>query len=187
MAGRIILVTGGARSGKSDFAESLAASLDGQKAYIATAEVTDEEMARRVSAHKKRRPADWITAEVPRHLPDALPQLFIKADVILIDCLTVYVATLLYDYRECLPRVIEDRAGEEMREILRLLRQSGKSVILVTNEVGSGIVPPDAVSRLFRDVAGRVNRLAAAEAEEVYLSVSGLAVEIKSRAVTKGE
>ena len=74
-----------------------------------------------------------------------------------------------------------------MREILRLLRQSGKSVILVTNEVGSGIVPPDAVSRLFRDVAGRVNRLAAAEADEVYLSVSGLAVEIKSRAVTKGE
>ena len=187
MAGRIILVTGGARSGKSDFAESLAASLDGQKAYIATAEVTDEEMARRVSAHKKRRPADWITAEVPRHLSDVLPQLFIKADVILIDCLTVYVATLLYDYRECLPRVIEDRAGEEMREILRLLRQSGKSVILVTNEVGSGIVPPDAVSRLFRDVAGRVNRLAAAEADEVYLSVSGLAVEIKSRAVTKGE
>ena len=179
MAGRIILVTGGARSGKSDFAESLAASLDGQKAYIATAEVTDEEMARRVSDHKKRRPADWITAEVP--------QLFIKADVILIDCLTVYVATLLYDYRECLPRDIEDRAGEEMREILRLLRQSGKSVILVTNEVGSGIVPPDAVSRLFRDVAGRVNRLAAAEADEVYLSVSGLAVEIKSRAVTKGE
>lgn len=187
MAGRIILVTGGARSGKSAFAESLAAETAGKKTYIATAEIVDDEMRRRIEMHRLRRPADWRTVEVPRHLVQALPDILVNTDVILLDCLTVYVATLLYDLRHEQGDVIERIARSEVQDMLRLMADSGKVVIAVTNEVGSGIVPGDAVSRLYRDVAGMVNQSFAAAADNVYLTVAGIAVEIKGRQVCAGE
>ena len=107
--------------------------------------------------------------------------------MVLLDCLTVYVATLLYDLRHEQGDVIERIARSEVQDMLRLMADSGKVVIAVTNEVGSGIVPGDAVSRLYRDVAGMVNQSFAAAADNVYLTVAGIAVEIKGRQVCAGE
>lgn len=188
MAGKIILVTGGARSGKSTFAERYAA-LGGQRiAYIATAQIFDDEMKERVSIHQSRRPANWLTFEAPYKAEEAMAQAVRRADYVLFDCLTLYTSNLLL--APDAPATREERCQAVLAAIEKLLvsaKQGNCDVIFVTNEVGLGIVPDNALAREYRDVAGLVNQKVAATADEVYLVVSGLAVELKKIAVSLEE
>lgn len=184
MNGKIILVTGGARSGKSLFAEQYAIAQDGPRAYIATAQIYDQEMEYRVALHRERRANHWQTFEAPYDAHHTIEQAAEQAKVILFDCLTLYTSNLL------LAPNIADQPEEKfqyiMEQIDKLLnsaRASQVTVLFVTNEVGMGIVPDNALARQYRDIAGSVNQKVAACADEVYLVVSGLAVEIKKIAV----
>ncbi len=182
----LVLVLGGARSGKSSFAEELAASSGSRVVYVATAAVGDDEMARRIANHRLRRPAGWLTVEETHALERVIVEYESRADVLLIDCLTMWVTNLLLD--ESLP-VPGSTAEEKESFILEQARQLGETaasspaqVIMVANEVGMGLVPANALGRSYRDVAGRVNQLLAQKAGQVYLVVAGLPVEIKSLA-----
>jgi adenosylcobinamide kinase/adenosylcobinamide-phosphate guanylyltransferase len=181
---KLILVTGGARSGKSHFAEQLADSLEQPVAYIATAEVWDPEMAERVSMHQQRRPEHWTTFEAPRLAEQAIGRATGQADVILFDCLTVYTSNCLLAQPELLAADLRRAAVlEAIEQLLTAARQFTGTIIFVTNEVGDGIVPDNRLAREFRDLAGLVNQRVAQAASEVYLVVCGLPVEIKSRAL----
>ncbi|MBP2654511.1 MAG: Adenosylcobinamide-phosphate guanylyltransferase [Firmicutes bacterium] len=184
MKGKIVLVTGGARSGKSSFAERYVTGLGTKVAYIATAQVLDDEMAQRVSLHRERRPDDWLTYEAPVDVSDALVQAMDNAEAVMVDCLTLYVSNLLLGPGA--PDSLEERAAVVQYKVADLLKcaKAGKAtVVFVTNEVGQGIVPDNALAREYRDVAGLVNQAVAAVADEVYLVVCGVAVELKKNAI----
>jgi adenosylcobinamide kinase/adenosylcobinamide-phosphate guanylyltransferase len=166
--GEIVLVTGGARSGKSALAERLTLERGRPAVYIATAEAGDAEMADRIAAHRARRGADWTSLEAPRDLPRAL----VESDGAprLVDCLTLWLSNLIL--------AGEDREAAATALTGALAAQAAP-VVLVTNEVGSGIVPDNALARDFRDSAGRLNQRVAAAADEVWLAVSGLPLRLK--------
>ncbi|GFN23783.1 bifunctional adenosylcobinamide kinase/adenosylcobinamide-phosphate guanylyltransferase [Thermanaeromonas sp. C210] len=178
--GRLVLITGGVRSGKSRFAEELAASWGEEVVYVATARVTDEEMAARVARHKARRPDCWTTVEEPVALEEVIKEWGKRGRVLLVDCLAVYVGNLL----------VEEGLGEEevvvrLRKVARRAQESPADVILVSNEVGLGVVPPYPLGRLYRDLLGLANQEVASRADAVYLVVCGLPVEVKSLAVRR--
>lgn len=186
MSSQIVLVTGGARSGKSAFAEQKLAALPGPHGYIATAEIYDTEMAERVALHQKRRPAAWQTYEVPRQMMSQLPHIMESAQSVLLDCLTMYFSTFLFDHRHEKDREVTAKALGEVQQWLAYIRQQEhKNLIIVTNEIGSGIVPMEHVSRLYRDVIGRLNQVVAAEADAVYWAVCGIPVCIKGEQARK--
>lgn len=173
------LVTGGARSGKSTFAESLMEGY-GEVCYIATARPSDdEEMKERIAKHRARRPDHWHTLEDDRNLASNIP----AADAILLDCVTVLLSNYLFDIGEELTEESIQKVQDEVKEELMLLsdccKKEDMELVIVTNEVGSGIVPMHPLSRAFRDIQGRVNQFLASRAEEVYLVVSGIPVKIK--------
>lgn len=178
--GRLILVTGGARSGKSAFAERYAAGCGRKIAYIATAQVLDREMEFRVGLHRRRRPADWDTYEAPFDAHTAVRAAAAGHDMLLFDCLTVYVSNLL-----CSLDSIENSdknyalVKDACEKIAAAVRESSATLVVVTNEVGGGIVPMHRLSREFRDLSGLANQLFAKEAEEVYLVTAGIPVNIK--------
>jgi adenosylcobinamide kinase/adenosylcobinamide-phosphate guanylyltransferase len=180
---KIIFVTGGARSGKSAFAESYAAALPGRHAYVATARIFDEEMAQRIAIHRKRRPSSWQTWEIPQDLPETMERLCQSSDVVLVDCLTLYFSNYLFAHDGEEDEAVIDGALAELQAVLAAFRQAGVTAVLVTNELGCGIVPMEHVSRLYRDLMGKINQAAAAEADEVYLSVCGITTELKHQAV----
>lgn len=181
---RIVLVTGGARSGKSQFAEQYLEACPGRHGYIATAQVLDDEMADRVARHRSRRPASWQTFEVPSGLGNQIDHILQQTDNILLDCLTLYFSNfLLQRDGDDFSHILKE-AENEWDGVLRAVRQSRDGVfVVVTNELGSGIVPMAKVSRQYRDLIGFLNQRTAAEADEVYLSVCGITMEIKSRQV----
>lgn len=184
MKGKIILFTGGARSGKSLSAEQYALAQGGPLAYIATAQVYDQEMESRVALHRQRRADQWITFEAPYDADQIIQQAAQEAKVILFDCLTLYTSNLLLDPQG--PENPEEKYQYTMEKIDKLIssaRASERTVVFVTNEVGMGIVPTNALARQYRDLSGSANQKVAAAADEVYLVVSGLAVEIKKLAV----
>jgi adenosylcobinamide kinase/adenosylcobinamide-phosphate guanylyltransferase len=167
----ITLVTGGARSGKSAEAERRVLALPGPPVYIATAEAGDGEMAERIARHRQRRGAEWRTVEAPLALAGAL-EASDGAGPRLVDCLTLWLSNVLLAGRE----------GEAAAEALEaVLRAQVSPVVLVTNEVGAGIVPENALARAFRDAAGLLNQRIAAVADEVVLTVSGLPLVLKAR------
>lgn len=178
--GRIILVTGGARSGKSRFAEQYVARVGRHIGYIATAEVYDEEMAFRVKLHRQRRPAEWKTYEAPLDAHNALREAGRECDAVLFDCLTLYMSNIL-----CSLDSITDShqnyslAKEKLDALIEQAKANQGTTVFVTNEVGSGIVPGEHLSREYRDIAGIANQWMARAADEVYLVVCGLAVNIK--------
>jgi adenosylcobinamide kinase/adenosylcobinamide-phosphate guanylyltransferase len=186
--GKIVLVTGGARSGKSLFAERYAAKYGEIVAYIATAQIYDDEMSSRVERHRQRRPASWRTWEAPYHADQSIHEASMVADIVLFDCLTLYTTNLMLSAEA--PQDVEKRFQYVMKETDKLIARAqagGKTVIFVTNEVGMGIVPDNPMAREYRDLAGSVNQKIAAEAEEVYLVISGIPVEIKNLAATLSE
>jgi adenosylcobinamide kinase / adenosylcobinamide-phosphate guanylyltransferase len=169
---RIILITGGARSGKSRYAEERARETGARLLYIATAEARDEEMARRIAAHRARRGPEWTTVEAPVEIARALTDNRGGFDGALVDCVTLWLSNLIESAEEA----AIDCAVEEFIAAAHDFRSP---VFVVTNEVGSGIVPESALARKFRDVAGRTNQRLAAVADEVVLMVAGLPVFVK--------
>ena len=176
-------VLGGARSGKSAHAEALAHDTGKEVVYIATAQAGDTEMARRIALHRSRRSAAWRTLEEPLALADALREWSTPQRVLLIDCLTVWLSNLLFSERHDYPDtgVIQppQRFDDERAAFLAALAASTGDVVLVSNEVGMGIVPMGAVSRWYADEAGRLNQAVAACCERVVFVAAGLPLVLK--------
>ena len=166
---KITLVLGGAASGKSALAERLACTTGRPRVYIATAEALDADMAARIAAHRRARGPGWRTIEAPRDLPAALSDLPADA-VALIDCLTLWLTNHLIDGSE-----------PPVAALCRALEAAPCPVILVSNEVGAGIVPADSLSRRFRDAQGRLNQRIAAQAGLVVAVMAGLPLALKGR------
>ena len=188
MKSTIILGSGGARSGKSEFAEQLALSLKGRKAYVATGQAFDDEMKDRIKKHKLRRGKEWITFEIPLHLHENWEQIKNVSDVILIDCLTMFTSNHVFAHGDINTQEDANRIESIILKELRLLLQeinnsNNKTVIFVTNEIGLGIVPENKLARYFRDITGRVNREVASAANKMYLTISGVTIELKSQEV----
>lgn len=179
MAERLTLILGGARSGKSDFAQALARQRGGDAVlFVATAQAHDDEMRVRIEAHRARRPAAWQTIEAPRDLAHALQNARGEPRVVVIDCLTLLVSNiLLADERDA-----EARLTNEVDALLAWQRAHAAEMIVVSNEVGWGIVPDYPLGRAYRDRLGAINQRVARQADEVFLTVAGLPVEIKSLA-----
>jgi adenosylcobinamide kinase/adenosylcobinamide-phosphate guanylyltransferase len=176
--GRIVLLLGGARSGKSALAEKIASKYD-TVAYIATAEPVDEEMLERIKKHRESRPKEWKTFEVNGSLSASVKEAFFSGDgaeavdAVIIDCLTVYLARRMEHNQH------DDELISEVVDAVKAARLAGKTVIIVSNEVGLGIVPEHPVSRRYRDLLGRANQKAAGLADSVYFMVAGIPVDIK--------
>ena len=188
MKSTIILCSGGARSGKSEFAEQLALSLKGRKAYVATGQAFDDEMKDRIKKHQLRRGKEWITFEIPLHLHENWEQIKNVSDVILIDCLTMFTSNHIFAHGDINTQEDANRIESIILKELRLLLQeinnsNDKTVIFVTNEIGLGIVPENKLARYFRDITGRVNRDVASAANKMYLTISGVTIELKSQEV----
>ena len=188
MKSTIILCSGGARSGKSEFAEQLALSLKGRKAYVATGQAFDDEMKDRIKKHQLRRGKEWITFEIPLHLHKNWEEIKNVSDVILIDCLTMFTSNHVFAHGDINTQEDANRIESIILEELRLLLQeinnsNDKTVIFVTNEIGLGIVPENKLARYFRDITGRVNREVARTANKMYLTISGITIELKSQEV----
>ena len=178
--GKIILVTGGARSGKSSFAERLALKFGkGRAAYIATAQIFDDEMAYRVRLHRERRGDNWQTFEAPTNADKKIFEAAKNFDAILFDCVTIYISNFI-----CAADIDDEKfLYDELRGLIGNLIDAAKNsdavTIFVTNEVGAGIVPENKLARRFRDLAGLANQMLASEADKVFLTVAGLAVDVK--------
>lgn len=177
------LVLGGARSGKSAYAETLAAASGKEVIYIATARAGDGEMAERISLHQRQRPDVWITIEEPLGLGDALLQWCAPERVVLVDCLTLWLSNLMFidgaDFPEIGTLTLPKLFHQLRAQFLDTLAHLGGDVILVSNEVGMGIVPFGAISRTYADEAGRLNQAVAARCERVVFVAAGLPLALK--------
>ncbi|MHC1685365.1 MAG: bifunctional adenosylcobinamide kinase/adenosylcobinamide-phosphate guanylyltransferase [Clostridiaceae bacterium] len=202
--GKGILVTGGARSGKSNYAETLAKGLGENILYIATSIPFDDEMKDRVRKHRESRPSYWITYEgykgLGKVLTENINELNLDSEIniaeidkikeidgVLLDCVTVMITNLMFDnpdmhrddYSNFDFNLVEAEIINEVKDLMKAVKESDKTVIFVTNEIGFGIVPETKLGRAFRDIAGRVNQYIAAACDEVYLTVCGIPIRIK--------
>jgi adenosylcobinamide kinase/adenosylcobinamide-phosphate guanylyltransferase len=177
------LILGGARSGKSAHAETLAIASGKQLVYIATAQPHDEEMTARIQHHRAGRDAQWMTLEEPIALGAAIAQYSTANTLVLVDCLTVWLSNLLFSEAHDFPEIgliqPSPALAHERASFLQALKQAEGDLILVSNEVGQGVVPQGAVSRWFVDEAGRLNQAVAAECEQAFLIVAGLPLKLK--------
>lgn len=184
----LTLITGGARSGKSRFAELLAKHSQLPVTYIATAQIWDEEMAKRVEKHRQRRPAHWTLIEEPYEIRTTLERLATTETAVLLDCVTLWLSNLLL--REMSGLAAEPSGEEqdkimnqilaEVEEVSKIAQRIQPEVIMVTNEVGQGIVPDNPLARLYRDLTGRANQILALASERTFLVVAGYPLEIKT-------
>ena len=177
---RVVLVTGGCRSGKSAYAQGLAESLPGPHVYVATCPVIDEEMRRRIEAHRRGRAQSWQTIEETLALGEAIGSAAAGAAV-LVDCLTLWINNLMYQAQQQGADVGEEQIVRHCQDVLGACRQRAGTVVLVTNEVGLGIVPDNALARRYRDLIGRANQQIAARADRVTLVVCGIPWQLKPR------
>ncbi len=183
----LILVTGGARSGKSSFAETKAAELSEKVLYIATCESSDAEMAERIKKHQAMRPKSWKTLEKFENFNTLEQETdFLSAKVILLDCLSLllnnkmFYKKLDFDAGEFQRyAAFEEEVLNEVRTLMEICHRNNKPLIIVTNEIGMGLVPASASSRYYRDMLGRTNKLAASLSDQVYLLISGIPIKIK--------
>jgi adenosylcobinamide kinase/adenosylcobinamide-phosphate guanylyltransferase len=182
----LTLILGGARSGKSTYAEALAHRLGGRVLYVATAQALDDEMRARAAAHQSRRPAGWATLEAPREVGAALRTWFAAqpAEVILLDCLTLLVTNVLLsggpDAAEPDVETAWQWVEAELDALLAAQRALAVPLIVVSNEVGLGVVPPYPLGRTYRDCLGRANQALARTAERVIWMAAGLPVDLKA-------
>jgi adenosylcobinamide kinase/adenosylcobinamide-phosphate guanylyltransferase len=190
--GRLTLILGGARSGKSSFAEQRARELGGDSVlYVATSEAKDDEMQLRVTKHRAGRPAAWGTLEAPRNVAKALRQEGSRARVILLDCMTFLVANHLMDAAapkddpfgnpsaDPFDPQIEDNVVTEVEALVAYVQETDIELLVVSNEVGLGVVPPYELGRAYRDILGRANQVLARHADEVQLLVAGIPMKVK--------
>ncbi len=175
----IILVTGGCRSGKSNYAEKRVCEIGGDKLYIATAPVLDSEMADRVAKHQQnRKHAGWITIEEELDL-NSVFQNNPNFDSFLVDCLTLWINNLMFDCEKSQQQINEEFISKKTHEMLQILADISARVVLVINEVGMGVVPENHLARLFRDLSGRCAQIIAQNANEVILMSCGLPLKLK--------
>lgn len=174
---KLIFILGGARSGKSAYALELAESIAGERLYIATAEALDKEMAERIKKHKKERGNNWTTIEEPIHVADVIRDNK-KHDVILLDCITIWLSNLM-SRKSGVRSQKSEVIYKNINHLASACRNSKANIIVVSNEVGLGIVPDNPLARQFRDIAGYANQKIAAAADEVYFVVSGMAMKMK--------
>jgi len=176
--GKIILVTGGARSGKSKWAQHHAESLSGPHFFLATAPVLDEEMAERVRRHQKDREGfHWKSIEEQIDLGNAIKQC--DSGTILIDCLTLWVNNLMYQAEQMKRVLNEDQIVESAKKVADAVKSFNGTCIFVTNETGFGLIPENPMARNFRDLAGRCNQVFAESASEAWLLISGISMKLK--------
>jgi adenosylcobinamide kinase / adenosylcobinamide-phosphate guanylyltransferase len=193
-APRIIFILGGARSGKSTFAERLATNSGRSVAFIATATADDEEMRERIARHRAERDATWHTIEEPLDLAGAVLRASELADVLLLDCITLWLNNLFAREMETYEKQDGDEEGQytasrlfdeaALQEVVKLIAvarslEPRKTLLIVTNEVGLGIVPPYPLGRHYRDTLGYVNQRLAQVADRVYLMVAGMGIDLK--------
>ncbi|MFH1485505.1 MAG: bifunctional adenosylcobinamide kinase/adenosylcobinamide-phosphate guanylyltransferase [Chloroflexota bacterium] len=184
MKKELILITGGARSGKSAFAQQLAQAKGKRVLFVATAEAKDEEMAERIRRHRADRPKGWDTREEPLDVAKTIEEID-EHDVALVDCLALWVSNLFLRQAEgTMEAVAEASILDAARGLVESYENGKATLILVSNEVGMGVVPSNSLGRHFRDVLGRVNQLVASRADRVYLIIAGLALELKSLGAT---
>ena len=183
--GRITFITGGARSGKSTYAERIAKESNKQIAYIATSIPFDDGMKSRIKKHRAQRPKEWATIEKYRNFNQVVElQDYQEADILLVDCVTVMINNLMFysglDFDTCEVEevdVLEKEIIEEVKKLLDLSHE--KDMIIVTNELGMGLVPAYKMGSYYRDIVGRINQYIASRADDVYFIVSGLQMKIK--------
>jgi adenosylcobinamide kinase/adenosylcobinamide-phosphate guanylyltransferase len=183
---RLLLVTGGARSGKSTFAEGKAKECGQNVLYVATSKPIDDEMKQRIAKHKAQRPSEWETLEEYKNLDFAISNHILGKEAVLLDCITIMITNLMFEKtfdwdsltREEVQK-IETSIQHQIERLIGLSKMSEVTFVIVTNEIGLGIVPATALSRDFRDIAGRMNQLIAGAADEVYFCVSGIPMKIK--------
>jgi len=190
--GRLTLILGGARSGKSTLAEKMARELGGDSVlYVATSESKDDEMRRRVTKHRAERPPAWGTLEASRNVAQALRQERSAARVVLLDCMTFLVANHLMDAAAPKDDPFDDPSADpfdvrieadvvaEVDALVAYVRESEVEMLVVSNEVGLGVVPPYELGRAYRDILGRANQIVARHADEVQLLVAGIPMKVK--------
>ena len=177
MAKEYIFIVGGARSGKSRFAQELAKELGNKVLFIATGEPLDEEMKARIDEHKKARPKSWRTLEITTNIGKQLEVEIGDAEAVIIDCLTLLVSNLIgeeLDYPKAEKRVLA-----EINRLIAGMDKLNASFIIISNEVGTGLVPETKLGRVYRDILGKANQLIAQRSSKVYFMVAGIPVKIK--------
>lgn len=183
---KIILVTGGARSGKSSFAESLCINRNNSTAYIATSIAFDDEMKDRVKKHQESRPQNWLTYEIYKDIYSILEDISKKHETVILDCITLLVNNLMFTYdididnasREEI-NILEAYIKDQVNKLLQEIKKTNLYFVTVTNELGMGVVPDNKLSRIYTDIVGRINQQIALQSDEVYFVVSGIPMKIK--------
>jgi adenosylcobinamide kinase / adenosylcobinamide-phosphate guanylyltransferase len=181
---RLVLVLGGVRSGKSRFAQQLAGRLGGPNVlFVATAQAGDDEMRRRIDEHRRSRPEQWTTLEQPLGTGQAIMALDARPPVILVDCLTLLVSNAMLQH-EGDTEAAQRQVTAETQSLIAAARHQRATMIIVSGEVGQGVVPESSLGRRFRDLLGWANQLLACEAEATYWMVAGMAIEVRSLATS---
>ena len=183
MAKQCILILGGARSGKSRFANEMAERLGDKVLFVATAEALDEEMRQRIEEHKRSRPSSWCLVEVPTGIGGRIREEIGDAQVVVVDCLTLLVSNVIGqccdDPEQISAELVQERLTDEIDELIGSIDGSTATLILVSNEVGMGLVPESKLGRLYRDLLGKVNQICTERADRVYFMFSGIPVCLK--------
>jgi len=179
-----ILVTGGARSGKSHFAQELAEKSGKTVLFVATATAGDEEMRQRIAEHRKTRPASWSTLEATTHIGRQITDNIGGAETVIVDCITLLINNILLQYDDIdddnfNALTMEKEITTEINELTDCIDRTNADFLIVTNEVGLGLVPANKTGRLYRDLLGKANQLLARHCNEVYLLVAGMPLLIK--------
>ncbi len=184
--GKLILVTGGARSGKSTFAEDMVRKLGEKVIYIATSTACDDEMRERIKRHRQQRPAGWLTVEAYKDMDLQLKDRLRGMEAVLLDCITIMVSNIMLEKAMDWEGISTEEINKveagvkiEIEKLINTAKEASIPFVIVTNELGMGVVPPYELGRAIRDMAGRANQMLAKAAEEVYLCVSGIPVKIK--------
>ncbi|MDO9530451.1 MAG: bifunctional adenosylcobinamide kinase/adenosylcobinamide-phosphate guanylyltransferase [Syntrophales bacterium] len=194
----IIFVTGGARGGKSDFAQDLVEKLSGKRLFLATAQALDDEMRQRIEKHREQRGNRWDTLEEPVHLGRVLRSAAGSYDAVLVDCFTVWMSNLLLEYNPPIPPLLkggqrgilpfnkggmggfsDGKISEIVDDFFSSIDEFKGTIVIVSNEVGMGIVPENKLARKYRDQLGFLNQRIARRADEVYALISGIPIKIK--------
>jgi len=171
-------ILGGARSGKSRFAQELAAKLGKRVLFVATGEPLDEEMSARIEAHKRSRSPTWKTLEIPTNVAKAMKSKIGDAEVVIVDCLTLLISNLM-GTEDIDAEALEKKVTTELEELVAFMKTTEAHFIIVSNEVGLGLVPPYPAGRVYRDALGMANQMLAKNADEVYFMVAGIAIALK--------
>lgn len=183
---KIILVTGGARSGKSNFAEKLCIDQNNSTAYIATSIPFDDEMKDRVKKHKESRPQDWKTYEIYKDIYSIIKEISNNHETVILDCVTLLVNNLMFTYDMDIDKANQEQINElekyikdQVKKLIEEIKKTNLYFVVVTNELGMAVVPDNKLSRVYTDIVGRINQQIASQSDEVYFVVSGIPMKIK--------